>query len=218
MKVKWIGHSCFLLTAASGSTLLTDPFDAEHYKDSLGYAPIEETTDIVTVSHGHKDHSHIESVGGTPLVISSTTAHNFAGFNVHGVASFHDTQMGAQRGDNVIFTVRADGVSICHLGDLGDTLSAEQVEAIGDVDVLLIPVGGNFTIDAAAATRVWQQLSPPVTIPMHYCNDKCRFAIDKVDRFLAGKPSVEQAETSEIIVAKESLPSIPKIIVLEPAN
>lgn len=218
MKIKWLGHSCFLLTADSGNTLITDPYDVEYYGGSLAYAPVEESADVITVSHGHPDHANVEAIGGTPVVLSSLGRREADGFEVNGVAAFHDNQAGAQRGEIIVFNIIVDGVSVCHLGDLGDILTMEQVDAIGDVDVLLIPVGGTFTIDAAAATRVWQQLSPPLTVPMHFRNQKCHFNIEGVDRFLAGKPAVERAGSSEIALAKENLPSSPKIIVLEPAN
>lgn len=218
MIIKWLGHSCFLLRADSGSTIVTDPYDPDYYGDRLEYAYVDETADLVTVSHDHPDHGNIEAVRGDPIVLRSAGRREAAGFQVKGVASFHDTQAGAQRGDNVIFNITVDGIAVCHLGDLGESLSMEQVSDIGEVDVLLVPVGGTFTIDAAAATRVWQQISAPVTIPMHYRNEKCHFDIDGVDRFLAGKPAVERPGTSEIALAKDNLPASPKIIVLDPAN
>ncbi|MBE0429141.1 MAG: MBL fold metallo-hydrolase [Thermoleophilia bacterium] len=218
MKIKWLGHSCFLLTTGSGAVLITDPYDVEAYPGTLLYDPIDETADVVTISHQHPDHNNVEAVGGTPIIVSTPNSHSEAGFSIFGVASYHDKVAGAQRGDNLVFSISADSFNICHLGDLGQVLSAEQVEAIGPVDVLMIPVGGTFTIDAAAATRVWQQLSPPLTIPMHFRNSKCRFQIAGVDEFLAGKPSVERAGASEIEVEKENLSAGPKIVVLEPAK
>lgn len=222
MKVRWLGHSCFLLTSASGSTLLTDPYDSAAYPATLLHRPLDDppgiAPDVVTVSHGHKDHGNVEALSGTPEIVMTPRARQAAGFNIRGVESFHDIEHGALRGDNIIFLIEVDGLVVCHLGDLGHELEPAQAETVGVIDVLMIPVGGNFTIDAAAATRVWQQLSPPVTIPMHYRNAKCLFKIDGVERFTEGKPAVETPGVSEIELTKENLPVSPKIFVLEPEN
>lgn len=218
MKIKWIGHSCFLITGAAGGTLITDPYDAEHYGDTLTYAPVDEAAGAVTLSHHHSDHGHAAAVRGEPIIISTPGSHEAAGMTIRGVPVFHDDQAGSQRGDVTAFCISDGEISLCHVGDLGHELSAEQAEAIGAVDVLLIPVGGFYTIDAASATRVWQQLMPAVTIPMHFRNDKCHFQIETVEPFLAGKPDVERPGVSEIALAKDNLPRRPKIIVLEPAN
>ena len=218
MDIEWLGHSSFLISADSGDKLLIDPYDIEAYADSLFYAPVSEAASVVITSHGHADHGNIEAVGGTPLIVSTPDPREAEAFGIRGVATFHDTEAGALRGDNMVSLITVDGLSICHLGDLGHELSPEQVAEIGPVDVLLIPVGGNFTIDAATATRVWQQLHPPITIPMHFRNDKCLFDIDTVEPFLAGKPDVDRPGASSLDVSKEKLPVSPKIIVLEPSK
>lgn len=216
MNIKWLGHSSFLLTSQGGRTLIIDPYDTEAYPDSLFYEPVDETADVVLVSHRHADHGNVEAVGGTPIIVSTPEAREVEGFGVRGVMTFHDTEAGAQRGDNMVSVITVDGLCVCHLGDLGHELSPEQVAEIGPVDVLLIPVGGFFTIDAAAATRVWQQLNPSITIPMHYRNDKCHFKIETVEPFLSGKPVVEQPGESSIEITKENLTASPKIVVLDP--
>ncbi len=222
MRIRWLGHSCFLLTAASGATLLTDPYNAAAYPGTLLYQPLEETPglmpDVVTVSHGHKDHGNVDGLAGTPEIVRTVRPRQAAGFNIRGIESFHDAEMGAIRGDNIIFIIEADSVTVCHMGDLGHVLEAEQVGSIGAVDVMMIPVGGNYTITAADATRVWQQLSPPVTMPMHYRNDKCLLKLDGVEGFTAGKPTVEKPGVSEIELKKENLTAGPKIVVLEHSN
>lgn len=218
MKIRWLGHSCFLITADSGETLITDPYDTQAYPSTLLHAPLDESTDVITSSHNHADHANIEAIGGTPVIVKTPAAREAAGFSIRGVEAFHDTQSGAMRGDIIIFIIRTGNITVCHLGDLGHELTSDQAYEIGAVDVLLIPVGGNFTIDAAAATRIWQQLAPPLTFPMHYRNDKCLFKIDGVDRFIAGKPDVETPGISEMTIEKENLPSSPKIVVLDHAN
>ncbi len=219
MNIKWIGHSCFLITADSGKTLLTDPYDSRAYLGTLLYRQVDLSPDICAISHGHPDHAAVKYLGGPPHVIDTEGEYDIDGFDIRGVATFHDASEGAQRGGNTVFVIRVDGVSVCHLGDLGHRLSARQSEAIGAIDVLLIPVGGYFTIDAAVATAVWEQLGPPpVTIPMHFRNEKCLFQIEGVDKFLAGKSGVDKPGESEIALMQENLSGAPKIVVLEPAN
>ncbi|MDO8736581.1 MAG: MBL fold metallo-hydrolase [Thermoleophilia bacterium] len=222
MKIKWLGHSCFLLTSASGATLLTDPYDTSAYPGALLHRPLDDppgiAPDVVTVSHGHADHGNVEALSGTPEIVKTPRERLAAGFSIRGVESFHDTEHGALRGENLIFLIRCEGMTVCHLGDLGHELEPAQLEAVGEVDVLLIPVGGVYTVDAAAATRVWRQLSPRVAIPMHYRNEKCLFKIDGVDKFTSGKQGVEYPGNSEIDLSKDNLPGIPKIFVLEPEN
>lgn len=222
MRIKWLGHSCFLITAESGSSLLTDPYDSKAYPGRLLYTPLEEmngiSPEIVTVSHGHSDHANVKAIKGSPLVLATPEPREHAGFRVRGVPVFHDSKKGRKRGGNIVFLIEAGGITVCHMGDLGHELSPEQTVAIGAIQVLLIPVGGFYTIDAAEATRVREQLSPPVTLPMHYRNDKCLFEITGVEDFTAGKANVEVPGASEIELKKENLPDSPKIIVLEHAN
>ncbi|MHB9112812.1 MAG: MBL fold metallo-hydrolase [Thermoleophilia bacterium] len=217
-----MGHSCFLLTNASGATLLTDPYDSSAYPGALILRPLDDppgmAPDVVTVSHEHADHGNVEALSGTPEIVRTPRERLAAGFSIRGVESFHDIEHGALRGENLIFLIEADGLKVCHLGDLGHELEPAQVEAVGAVDLLLIPVGGVYTIDAAVATRVWRQLSPWVTIPMHYRNDRCLFRIDGVEKFTDGKQGVEYPGRSEIEFSKENLPVSPKIFVLEPEN
>lgn len=218
MIIRWLGHSCFRITSAEGKTLLTDPYDTEAYRGTLLYAPLDESPDVVTLSHRHADHANTAILKGDPVVVEARETQLVDGFSIRGISTYHDDQDGNARGDNTIFRIIADGLSLCHLGDLGQDLGQTRVEQIGEVDILLVPVGGFFTIDADQATRVMEQLQPVITIPMHFRNDRCRFEIDGVDRFLAGKDNVERADGSAIDVTKENLPASPKIVVLEPEN
>ncbi len=219
MTIRWIGHSCFLITAGSGAALLTDPYDCRAYPETLLYRQVDLSPDICTVSHAHADHAAVSHLGGQPRIIDTVGKYDVDGFAIRGVATFHDSSEGSRRGRNTVFVIRADGIAVCHLGDLGHELSERQLAEIGKVDVLLIPVGGFFTIDAAAATGVWRQLGPPpVAIPMHFRNEKCLFRIQGVNEFLAGKDDVDRPGESEIELKQENLPGASKIIVLEPAN
>lgn len=218
MKIKWLGHSCFLITANSGATLLTDPYDPDAYPGKLLYAPLDESPDVVTLSHGHPDHYNVGALGGEPHVAVGLSEQEAGPFHIMGISSFHDHEGGQLRGGNIIYSITVDGITICHMGDIGHVLPPEKVEQVGQVDVLLIPVGGTYTVDAGAATEIWHQLNPAITIPMHFRNDKCLFPIDGVDLFLEGKLDVEQPGTSELELSKEMLPAGPKIVVLKPAN
>ena len=213
MKVKWLGHASFLITSDDGIRIITDPYITG---GDLSYAEITETADIVTVSHDHFDHNNISSVQGSPVVVSKGTA-DVKGISFRGIFSYHDEEGGKLRGGNTIFCFEVSGVKVCHLGDLGHPLSDKQAAEIGPVDVLLIPVGGYFTIDAGAATGVCNQLKPGVVIPMHYRNGRCAFPIAGVDDFLKGKRNVKRLDDSEVELKKEQLPQATEIIVLRHA-
>jgi L-ascorbate metabolism protein UlaG (beta-lactamase superfamily) len=216
MKVKWLGHACFLLTSESGLRIITDPYTAGVF--GLEYAPPAETADIVTVSHDHADHNNVAAVKGNPQVVQGVGSHEAKGIRFKGVAAAHDQSSGKERGSNTIFCFTLDGVNVCHLGDLGHDLSDQAVADIGDVDVLLIPVGGNFTIDAAGANGVCQKLAPKVVIPMHFKNERCPgFPVAGVDDFTRGRQQVKTVAGSEVELKKDQLPTATETIVVKPA-
>lgn len=213
MKVKWLGHASFLITAENGTRIITDPYVAG---SGLKYGEIKEPADIVTVSHDHFDHNNVASVGGNPQVVKDPAPTEISGIKFRGVPTYHDDSQGKERGNNVIFTMEIDGLRVCHVGDLGHPLSNQQVADIGKVDVLLIPVGGFFTIDAKVASDVCGKLSPKVVIPMHFKNDRCDFPIAGVDDFLQGKEAVLRAEATEAEFKVGELPDNTEIVVLDP--
>ena len=212
MKVKWLGHASFLLTSEQGTRVITDPYTP---RDNLTYGTIEETADIVTVSHEHGDHNNAAAVRGNPEVVKGTGTRQVRGVEFTGVDTFHDTEQGGQRGSNTIFCFAIDDMRVCHLGDLGHILSDQEVSAIGPVDLLLIPVGGHFTIDAARATEVCNRLNPRVVIPMHYKTAKCDFPIVDAEGFLRGRANVRRADGSEVELKKEGLPQATETVVLK---
>jgi len=210
MKIKWLGHSCFLLTSNSGVRTLTDPFD-----EKVGYALPAVEADIVTTSHGHYDHSSVDVVKGDFERLDKPGTYEKDGIKITGVATFHDEENGAKRGNNIIFKFNIDGVNICHCGDLGHTLSSGQVLEIGDVDVLLVPVGGTYTVDAAGALQVVKQLKPAVTIPMHYKTEALAFPLDTADKFLKTAGGGTKAGKQEIELDKENLSMYLGVTVLD---
>ena len=152
MKIKWYGHSCFSLTFSNGTTLITDPFD-----DTVGYPLCTARADAALSSHDHFDHNHIPSLSGSPAMINTPGVHMLNGVKITGTHSYHDPEHGKLRGENVIFVVEADGLRIAHLGDLGHMPNETQLAAIKDVDVMLLPIGGTFTVTTPQAVEIIAQ-------------------------------------------------------------
>ncbi|MFQ5906558.1 MAG: MBL fold metallo-hydrolase [bacterium] len=215
MKIKWLGHSSFLITAESGLKVLTDPYKSGSYEGAVGYGEIKDTADVVLVSHEHDDHNSVDSLPGNPVVVKGPGEHEASGIKFRGVATYHDRSQGKERGDNTVFVFDVDGLTVCHLGDLGHVISEKDAAQLGKVDVLLVPVGGYFTIDAGEATSVMNAVNPKVVIPMHYKTEKLGFPIDGVDKFLEGKEGVRRHASPEIEVARGEGPK--QIVVLEHA-
>jgi len=212
MKVKWLGHASFMITSERGTRIITDPYAIS---ETLTHGEIKEAADIVTISHEHADHNNAASVRGKPEVIRGTA--RAKGIEFRAIPSYHDDGGGGVRGKNTIFCFEVDGVRVCHLGDLGHALDDKRVAELGSVDVLLLPVGGLYTIDARVATEITDRLKPRVVIPMHFRNDRCNFPIAGVDDFLKGKANVSRPDASEVEFKAGSLPAVTKIIVLKPA-
>jgi len=180
MQITWYGHSCFLLTSESGYSILTDPCDPE-----TGYELSNLVCDAVTISHEHHDHNCLAIVAGTPEIIRTPGEHLAGGISVKGFTNYHDNEKGAKRGENIVFLYEIDGLKILHLGDLGHMLPDETIKTIGDVDVLLAPIGGVFTINAKAATELADRLNAKVLIPMHYKTPALHFNIEGLEPLLA---------------------------------
>jgi L-ascorbate metabolism protein UlaG (beta-lactamase superfamily) len=215
MKIKWLAHSAFLITSDSGTRIVTDPYkSSERHK----HAEFSDAADIVTVSHNHSDHNYVAPIKGNPLVLNKAEVVKGIkdkNVKIKGVAAAHDEAGGSKRGPNIIFCLDVDGVKICHCGDLGHVLSDEQVKAIGSVDVLMIPIGGFYTIDAATADKVIGQLKPKIILPMHYLTDKISIPISTADNFLKGKDNIKRIDGSEIELKVGEIPVSNQIIVLK---
>jgi len=201
-----------MITSEAGTKIITDPYEL---RETLTYGEIKESADIVTVSHEHTDHNNVASVRGNPEIVRGTA--KVKGIEFKGIPCYHDDSKGQQKGSNTILCFKVDGIRVCHLGDLGHQLNDKQVADIAKVDVLLIPVGGFFTIDAKVATEVCDKLKPRVIIPMHFKNDKCTFPIAGVDEFLKGKKNVSRLDASEVEFKQGGLPATTKTVVLKPA-
>jgi len=215
VNVKWLGHSCFLIISDQGIRIITDPYASG--SGGVGYAPVSEAADVITVSHAHSDHNDVASVLGKPEVIKASGIKNMKGVQFKGVAVYHDESRGKERGANIVFCFDVDGFKLCHLGDLGHRLSKEQIAEIGVVDILFIPVGGFYTIDAKVASQVCDDLKPRVIFPMHYKTPKLQFPITGVDEFIAGKNNVKKLDSTEAEFKVGKLPDVTEIVVLRPA-
>ncbi len=216
MIIKWLGHACFLITSKQGLRIITDPYTVD---GGINYSPINESASIVLVSHSHFDHNNVSAVRGKPEVVKDSGIRTIKGIQFRGIATYHDTSQGKQRGTNTIFCFSLDSMSLCHLGDLGHELSREQVKQIGTVDILFIPVGGFYTINASQAGQVCDQLKPKVVIPMHFKTSRCSFPIAGVEDFLKGKKNVREMDSSIVEFHKlEELPMSTEIVVLKLAS
>ena len=203
-----MGHSCFRIKG-SQAVVITDPFPPD-----LGYSLGKPTANIVTVSHQHPSHSYVQGIGGEPRTIQGPGEYEISGVLIIGVATFHDAEGGKKRGKNTAYLMEIDGISVCHLGDLGQVLTAEQREEIGDVDVLLLPVGGASTIDAAMAAEVIRQLEPKAVVPMHYKTPFISRELDPVEKFLK-EMGMEQIESRpKLSVSRSSLPVSTQVFLL----
>lgn len=202
MKIQYLGHSCFKLTESTGFSVLTDPFGG------IGYElPTGTTADVVTVSHEHYDHNNVKAVEGKPKVLRTDGFFDFDDVKITGIQSYHDEEYGALRGKNVVYKFRMDGLDICHLGDLGEECSNELIERLLPVNILLIPVGGKYTIDSKQAKEYVDRLMPDIVIPMHYKTKNSNIDIDKVQAFL-GEFSDEEITIShkdELAFSREDL-------------
>lgn len=213
MEIVWLGHSSFRIKG-KGATIVTDPYDPG--KTGLKFPKV--TADIVTVSHDHFDHNQGKLVGGNPKVLTGPGEYEVSGVSIFGIASYHDDKEGEERGKNTIYRMSVDGVRVCHLGDLGHKLGDEQLEAVGDIDVLLVPVGGVYTIDAGAASEVVSSLEPRVVIPMHYqikgLNPEIFKELDGVDKFVK-ELGIEPTHDSKYNTTVDKLPDEMQLVVLE---
>ena len=209
MEITWYGHACFRLRE-KGVTIITDPYDK-----SLGYVLPRLRADVVTSSHPSPGHAAISAIKGTPKALVGPGEYEVHGVFITGIPTRHAHKRGQPDERNTVFLFDFDGLSVCHLGDLGHLLSEEQVEAIGEVGVLLIPVGGGRTLDASQAAEVVSQIEPRIVIPMHYRTPACSRQLDKLDKFLRTM-GISGVETQpSLTVSATNLPGETQVVVLE---
>lgn len=210
MEITWYGQSCFKLKGKTAS-VITDPFNP----DELGLKlPKDLTSELVLSSHTHADHNNIRAILGNPVVITGPGEYEVKGISVHGVGTFHDNSGGSERGINTVFNILIDGINIVHAGDLGHLLSEEQVAEIGECDILLVPVGGNYTIDKEDAAKVVAQLEPRLVIPMHYKIEGSQAEIEGCEGFLKEMGAENVAPVPKLSITKDKLPEETQVALL----
>ena len=216
MIITWIGQSCFKIqdkVGPEGITLVTDPYDK-----SIGLKTPNFEANIITISHDHVGHNNAEALRGKPFVIDVPGEYDVQGILVQGIPSFHDDKVGIEKGENIIYRIEVDGITIAHLGDLGHSLSDEQLEQLEGVDVLLIPVGGVTTIDAKKAVEVVSQIEPRIVIPMHYKIKDLKENLDELDKFIK-ELGVNPINEDKLKMNKKDLPQEGMdLFVLSPSN
>ena len=210
MDISWLGHASFKIKGKA-ATVVTDPYD-----DQIGLKLPKVEADIVTVSHDHYDHNAVSKVLANPFVVSGPGEYEIKGVNIIGVFSFHDNKKGVLRGRNTLYNIKIENINIAHLGDLGqDELTGEQIENLGNVDIVLIPVGSVYTIDASTAAKIVAALEPSIIIPMHYYDKDSNLNLDPVEKFLKEMGKEDVLPISKLAVTKEKLPDEPQVILLE---
>lgn len=204
MIITYIGHSCFKIqdkVGTEGITVVTDPFDKK-----VGLKVPNFEADIVTVSHNHYDHNNAAALRGDPFIIDSAGEYDVKGVSITGIEAYHNGKEGAERGKNIIYRIDIDDMSVAHLGDLGHELDTKQLEKLEGTDVLLIPVGGKYTVDYKKAVEVIKQIEPRIVIPMHYKMKGSTITdIDEVDKFIKEiglNPTYEE----KLKISKKDLP------------
>ncbi|MCX6721088.1 MAG: MBL fold metallo-hydrolase [Candidatus Staskawiczbacteria bacterium] len=217
-KIYWAGQSCFQISVSNSkdhsAEIVIDPYD-----EDTGLKLPNLSADILLVTHDHHDHNNIKGVKGTPFLVSGPGEYEVKGVFIHGIPSFHDDKEGKEKGLNTIYVIEAEDMKFCHLGDLGQKqLTDEQLEKIDGIDVLMVPVGGEFIIDASSAQKIIGQIEPKIVIPMHYALPKLKMKLDEVSKFLKamGKPSIVPQD--KLAVKASALPKegAMEIVILQP--
>jgi L-ascorbate metabolism protein UlaG (beta-lactamase superfamily) len=204
LRIKWHGHACWEIENADGLRIVTDPHDGK----AIGIKPPLVEAEIVLMSHDHFDHNCDRIVQGADKeVVTGAGARTVKGIPIIGVHSYHDEDKGSKRGENIMFNFEVDGIKVCHLGDLGEQLDKAQIDGLGDIDIMFIPVGGTFTVDAKGAWKVIKILNPKVVVPMHFRVGGLSLSIAPVDGFLEKvKKDAIHRVGNEIELTKEDIP------------
>jgi L-ascorbate metabolism protein UlaG (beta-lactamase superfamily) len=216
MIIKWFGHSCFKITLKNGKSIMIDPFD-----ETVGYEKVDEKADIVLVSHDHYDHSYIKAIQGEYTLINSPGTYKADGVEITGVSMDHDDQQGKLRGKVVVFTIQAEGIRIMHLSDIGVMPDEGFFANAGKIDILMIPVGGVYTIDAKVALQIMERFSPNITIPMHYMTEVSKIQLKGVHEFarLVGKEyDISRLGGSSLEITADNMKKRQRVFIMDFAN
>lgn len=222
MQIVWKGQSCFQIIAQAGKNnhvyLVIDPFN-----ESIGLRVPKLEADILLISHSHPDYNNKKAIfssgqGQAPFIIEGPGEYEIKNVFIYGIFSWHDEKEGKERGDNTIYTIEVENLKLCHLGDFGQKeLTGKQIESIGDVDILMIPTGGTYTIDSMAAAKIISQIEPKIVIPMHYQIPRLKEKLEGIDKFLKAMGSKSTEPQNKLSIKNKDLPSEGvRIVVLNP--
>lgn len=214
MEITWFGHSCFRLMERGMASVVTDPYD-----ESIGFAPLRLKADIVTVSHEAPGHSNLEAVKGEKRALTGPGEYEIGGVFITGIPTVRGEgerkKKGAEARPNTVYTFDYDGLTVCHLGDLDHVPTQSQIEALGAVDVALVPVGGGGGLNAAQAAEVVSLLEPSIVIPMHYHTEGGSPSLEPVSKFLKEMGLGAVKPEPMVKISKSSLPDETHVVVLE---
>lgn len=211
MDIYWLGQSCFKIKG-KGATVIIDPYDTDFTGLKL---PKDLEAQVVLSTHEHKDHNNVAAVTGNPLIITGPGEYETAGISIKGIATFHDKVSGAEKGINTIYHVLIDGINIVHLGDLGHILTEEQSSEIDSTDILMIPVGGKYSLNAEEASKVVAQMEPGIVIPMHYQIPELKIeGLDSVELFLKEMAAENVEPQPKLSITRDKLPETTIVVVL----
>lgn len=223
MQIIWHGQSCFQIASSQGKNsqvnIIIDPFD-----ETIGLRVPKLEADVLLITHSHHDHNNVKAVFPStgseqgPVLVSGPGEYEVKEIFIQGIPSFHDSSLGKERGQNTIYTIEAEGIRLCHLGDFGQKeLTSEQIEKIGEVNILMVPIGGIYTISAKEATRIMSQIEPSIIIPMHYQIPKLKLKLDELDKFLKIMGIKKIESLAKLSIKKKDIsPEEAKIIILKP--
>ncbi len=217
MTITWYGQSYFQINTNQGKNervnIVVDPFDK-----TIGLRTPKLTADILLITHNHYDHNNIKVVSGNPFLIDGLGEYEIKEVFIQGISGFHDNSQGRERGGITIYIIETEGIRLCHLGDLGQSeLTAEQIDKIGNIDILMLPIGGVYTISAKEAIKIISQIEPKIIIPMHYQIPNLKIKLDGVDKFMKVMGLGKIDSLSKLsIKSKDLLDKETKIIILEP--
>jgi L-ascorbate metabolism protein UlaG (beta-lactamase superfamily) len=210
MDIVWLGHSCFRIRGRE-ATIVMDPCPP-----ASGYAIGKPTGDIVTVSHPHDNHNFVKAIAGSPTVLDSPGEYEIHGVFITGVRTYHDVEKGAERGGNLAWVLEMEGMKVCHLGDLGHSPSAEQAEEMTGADVLMVPVGGETTIDGRKAAEIVALLEARVILPMHYQTPALKGQLETPEVFLKEMGVTAAPEPQQkLSITRTTVPSDAQVVLLD---
>lgn len=209
MEIVWLGHSCFRIRGKE-AVVVCDPCPP-----ATGYQIGKPTADIITISHPHTDHSYVKAVAGKPTILLNAGEYEIHGAFVTAIATYHDAQHGAEHGRNLAFVIEMEEIKVVHLGDLGHTPTAEQVEDMVGCDVLLVPVGGKTSLDGAKAAEIVSLLEAKLVVPMHYKTEAHDGGLETAERFLKEMQVTSVEPQPKLQINKNSIPSETQVIMLD---